>query len=120
MPARVAASNTELVVLEGDSAELIGPNSDVQPTPVLPGISSFLLLDGGDGGLRADGTFGANATLLLTFNVSAHDPVGAVWRHEDIRGFDIPMNDLLRMSISNRITGLAQDVDQAPQIFILF
>ena len=41
-----------------------------------------MLLDAGRGGLRADGRFGANATLLVEFNVSAHDAVGAAYRHE--------------------------------------
>lgn len=79
---RLPASSNELVHLEGDPAELIGPNTDVPPVPVLPRVASFFLLDGGDGGLRSDGTFGANASLLLVFNTTAHDPVGAIWRHE--------------------------------------
>ena len=35
VPGRLAASTTERVLLEGDPAELIGPNTDVQPVPVL-------------------------------------------------------------------------------------
>ena len=78
---RLPASTNEIATLEGNPAELIGPNTDILPLPVLPRVAHFLLVDGGDGGLREDGTFGANATLLLIFNATAHDVVGDVWRH---------------------------------------
>ena len=81
-PGRLPASTTESIVLEGDANELVPEQTDILPTPILPRVASFLLLDGGDGGLRADGTFGANATLLLTFNLTAHNPIGDTWRHE--------------------------------------
>ena len=74
------ASTNELVTLEGDPAELMAPETDVPPLPKLPHVSTFQLLHAGHGGLRPDGSFGANATLLLEFNTSAHVP-GEVWHH---------------------------------------
>ena len=69
---RMPASCNELVTLHGEPAELMGPGTDAEPTTLLPHVASFVLVDGGDGGVRPDGSFGANATLLLTFNASAH------------------------------------------------
>ena len=79
-PGTMPASTNELVTLQGDPAELIGPDSDAEPTPVLPHVARFALLDPGAGGLRADGSYGENATLLLEFNTSAHTQ-GDVWHH---------------------------------------
>lgn len=79
---RLPSSVSEMVTLVGNAAMLRGPYTDQPPTPVLPRIVSFLLLDAGEGGLRGDGSFGANATLLLEFNITAHGGVGDVWRHE--------------------------------------
>ena len=68
---RLPASTAEHVVLEGDPADLIGPHTDVPPVPVLPRVAQFVLLDGGNGGLRADGTFGANALAAVKVSFGA-------------------------------------------------
>lgn len=76
----IPASTTELVTLDGDPAELLGPDTDADPEPIFPHVQSFQLLDAGAGGLRDDGSYGPNATFLLVFNTSAHRQ-GAVWSH---------------------------------------
>ena len=81
-PGRLPASTNELATLFGDPYELSADQAHTKTLPVLPHVAAFHLLDAGDGGLSLDGSFGVNATLLLTFNTTAHDVVGEQWRHE--------------------------------------
>ena len=71
-------SLAEHVLLEGNQAELMAHDTDVQPTPLLPRLTDFVLHSTA-GAPLGEGYVGANYTLLLTFNISA-DVAGATWR----------------------------------------
>ena len=83
--AELPVSSTEAPLLAGDPALLMAPDTEDEPPPILPRVTSFELLDW-EGGVRtdSDGTIVSaraleNATFVLRFNLSAHAK-GDTWR----------------------------------------